>query len=455
MAFDKILVVDDELIIRKSFEAQLRKRRYTVASAENLQEAVAYLNKDQFDLMFLDMHLPDGKGTALLEQLKDSTSKPMVVMVTGHGSIESAVECMKQGAFDYVVKPCSMEQIEVIVKKAEEYVQLVKVNQYFNDELLKTSSLLGESEPMKRLKNLIQKVAVTPATVLVTGENGTGKEVVARELYRLSNLNGKPYVRVNCAAIPENLIESEFFGHEKGAFTGATERRDGRFELANGGTILLDEIGEISLSVQSKLLRVLQEQEFERVGGIKTIQVDVRVIATTNRDLKKAVSEGHFREDLYYRLNVFPIEVPALRERKDDVPLLAESFLQRLSARSGVKFKGFSKEAMSVMCQHDWPGNVRELHNTIERAVILASPGAYIYPEDLALNLVSKCNLIGNTLQPASIKKRVTLSEEKKKILEAIEKTAGNLDKIAQSLDWPICELKTKISRHKIKIPIF
>jgi len=385
MAFDKILVVDDELIIRKTLEAQLRKKRYVVACASDLEQAKQYLSKDQFDLIFLDLNLPDGQGTAILDALNEKPDAPMVVMITGQGTIESAVDCMRKGVFDYIVKPCSMEQIDVILKKAESYTQLVKVNQYFNNQLLGTDELIGETQPMLYLKSLIQKVATTSTTVLVTGENGTGKEVVAREIYRLSHLNGKPYVRVNCAAIPESLIESEFFGHEKGAFTGATDRRDGRFELAHGGTLLLDEIGEVSLSVQAKLLRVLQEHEFERVGGNKTIKVNVRVIATTNKDLHKAVAAGQFREDLYYRLNVFPLVVPALRNRLDDIPLLANNFLNRLSTGSGLKFKGFEPDALLCLKQHNWPGNVRELHNVIERAVILGEPNHSIKTKDLGL----------------------------------------------------------------------
>lgn len=396
MAFEKLLVVDDELMIRKSLEAQLRKKRYIVASAGTLAEVRSYLERDHFDLIFLDVRLPDGEGTALLAELNQQPNAPMVVMITGHASIESAVECIKNGAFDYIVKPCSLDQINVVLKKAENYSQLVKVNRYFNDQLLQETDLVGLSQPMDHLRQMIHKVASTEATVLVTGENGTGKELVAREIYRLSQLSNKPYVRVNCAAIPENLIESEFFGHEKGAFTGASERREGRFELANGGTILLDEIGEVSLSLQAKLLRVLQEQEFERVGGSKSIQVNVRVIATTNRDLQKAVQEGNFREDLFYRLNVFPIRVPALRERKDDIPLLAQTFLDRLARKQGRQITGFTEDALELLKRHDWPGNVRELHNTIERAVILHEKGSLIEFDSLGLcgaqNLIHSVN---------------------------------------------------------------
>ena len=269
---------------------------------------------------------------------------PMVVMMTGYGSVESAVSCMQMGAFDYVVKPFSFEQIEVVVDKVASFDKMRRVTKYYVEESdPRSSDIVGESQPVKELKTLVGKVAKTEATVLITGENGTGKELVARELYRSSLLAKQPYIRVNCAAISETLMESEFFGHEKGSFTGATERREGRFELADGGTILLDEISEISSALQAKLLRVLQEKEFERVGGNKTIQVKVRVLATTNRNLLEEVEKGKFREDLYYRLNVFPIAVPPLRERGDDILLLAKTFLGRHAMRHGIKKLSFLK----------------------------------------------------------------------------------------------------------------
>jgi DNA-binding NtrC family response regulator len=311
---------------------------------------------------------------------------PLVVVITGYGTIESAVECMRKGAFDYVVKPCSMDEIEVIIKKAEAFSQLVKVNRYFSNEQTTTTEIIGDSPVMKQLRTMIKKVAATEATVLITGENGTGKELVAGELYRLSPRANQPFIKVNCAAISETLIESEFFGHEKGAFTGAAQRREGRFELANNGTILLDEIGEIPPRLQAKLLRVLQEREFERVGGNRTIKVDVRVLATTNRNLLREVQKGNFREDLYYRLNVFPIEVPPLRERGPDIALIAQSFLERFARKHGLKKSpGFSKSAMDLIMRHNWPGNVRELQNTIERAVILSDPDQPLQPYALGV----------------------------------------------------------------------
>lgn len=386
MVFDKIIVLDDELIIRKTLESLLRKKRYSVASAGTLAEAEAFLAKDSFDLMFVDVNLPDGKGTEILERFYNKPEAPIIIMMTATGTIESAVECMKNGAFDYISKPFDEEHIQVLIKKAQNYKQLIKVNEYLVEEQNDGKvEIIGESEPIQRLKELIKKVSVTEATVLITGENGTGKELIAQELHRLSNLSKQPFIKVNCAAIPETLIESEFFGHEKGSFTGATQKREGRFELANNGTILLDEIGELPMSLQAKLLRVLQEKEFERVGGTKTIKVNVRVIASTNRDLLEEVKKGNYREDLYYRLNVFPIHSPALRERKDDVLLLAEQFLARHCAKHGIQLKGFAKDAKSAIEKHDWPGNVRELQNCIERAVILSDPNTLIKAESLIL----------------------------------------------------------------------
>ena len=379
MAIEKIVVVDDELMIRKSLETQLRNKRYSVASASNLKGARKILGRDSFDLVFLDLRLPDGEGTDLLEEIVAKPDGPMVVMMTGYGSVESAVTCMQMGAFDYVVKPFSFDQIEVVVDKVASFDKMRRVTKYYVEESdSRSSDIVGISEPIEGLKNLVNKVAKTEATVLITGENGTGKELVARELYRNSMLAKQPYIRVNCAAISETLMESEFFGHEKGAFTGATERREGRFELADGGTILLDEISEIAPSLQAKLLRVLQEKEFERVGGNKTIEVRVRVLATTNRNLLREVEEGNFREDLYYRLNVFPISVPPLRDRGNDILLLANTFLDRHAKRHGVHEISFSKSCEKAILQHEWPGNVRELENAVERAVILAEPNKKI-----------------------------------------------------------------------------
>src|SRR5512137_292250 len=356
MPIEKIIVLEDDLIVRKSLEQQLRYRRYDVASAGTIAAAEELLAKDNFDLMIVDVRLPDGDGTDLLKQIQSRPSKPIVVMISGFGTVDLAVECMSNGAFTFLTKPFSPEQLLVTLKKAEEHTQLVKVAQHLSagEDEDTGSEILGKSKAVEDLRQLIRKVARTQATVLIQGESGTGKELVARALYRQSPRANAPFIKLNCAAIPENLIESEFFGHEKGAFTGAINKREGRFELAHSGTILLDEISEISPTVQAKLLRVLQERELERVGGNRTIKVDVRVIATTNRNLEQSVERKEFRQDLYFRLNVVPIVVPPLRDHKEDVPLLAEQFRLRFASKHGVEVKGISDGCMKALVEHSW-----------------------------------------------------------------------------------------------------
>ncbi|MFA6290058.1 MAG: sigma-54 dependent transcriptional regulator [Opitutaceae bacterium] len=373
MSLEKILVIDDEPLVRRSVEDILKARRLQTSSAGTLAAAETLLGKETFDLVLLDVRLPDGDGQRFLEQVMALPNHPLVVMMTGHGSIESAVGCMRAGAFDYVIKPFQPAQIDMILRKADNYSQLIKVNRYFSERGgVDGEPMLGRSPAMLRVRQMIERVAPTDATVLVTGENGSGKEMVAQEVYRNSPRRAEPYIKVNCAALSEQLIESELFGHEKGAFTGAIERREGRFELANRGTLLLDEVSELPLNLQSKLLRVIQEREFERVGGTKTIKVNVRILATSNRDLQLFMERGLFRSDLYYRLNVFPLVVPPLRERPDDIDLFAESFLRRFARKHGMRLPGFSDHAMAALREYPWPGNVRELQNTIERAVILS-----------------------------------------------------------------------------------
>ena len=467
MAIEKIVVVDDEMMIRKSLETQLRNKRYSVASAKDLKGARKILSRDAFDLVFLDMRLPDGDGMELLEELAVKADGPMVVMMTGFGSVESAVACMQAGAFDYVLKPFSFDQVEVVVDRAASFDKMKLVNRYYVEEEGSTASeIIGQSPAIKHLKEMVMKVAKTEASVLVTGENGTGKELVAKELHKNSLLTDQPYIRVNCAAISETLMESEFFGHEKGSFTGATQRREGRFELADGGTILLDEISEIALSLQAKLLRVLQEKEFERVGGDKTIQVKVRVLTTTNRNLIEEVQKGNFREDLYYRLNVFPIEVPPLRDRVEDIPLLAETFLARQARKHGLSKAKFSKQSLRAMLAHTWPGNVRELENAIERAVILAEQGKAIGPDLLGLGT----NSVMLTARPSSSVKAPngalaahlkegsgeieipTMEEiEREHILLALESTGGNRTKTADLLEINVRTLRNKIRQYKLE----
>ncbi len=482
MSFEKVLIVEDEPVVRNLQTEIFTRRKFTVATAETLSQAETLLARESFDLVMLDIRLPDGDGQQFLERLATLPERPLVVMVTGYGSIESAVACMRAGAFDYVLKPFTPSQIDIIIKKAQGYRQLLQVNRLLSDQQgEEEGAIVGKSPVMLRLRQLIERVAPTDATVLITGENGTGKEMVARELYRRSPRRQHPFIKVNCAAISENLIESEFFGHERGAFTGATERREGRFELANQGTLLLDEVSEIPANLQAKLLRVLQEREFERVGGNRTIKVNVRILATSNRDLLSYVEKGAFRQDLYYRLNVFPVHVPALRERTDDILPLAEHFLARFARKLGIKVAGFSESALAAMLAYRWPGNVRELQNTIERAVILTEQGRAVSAAALGLPTMGAAISPGEALLNSSIPfdfeqsaaaspgqpaapnghaagaglvdadgKVLTIAElEKQAIKAALQQTAGNRTKAAELLGISIRTLRNKLQEYR------
>ena len=460
MPIEKIIVLEDDLIVRKSLEQQLRYRRYDVASASNIAAAQELLAKDNFDLMIVDVKLPDGEGTDFLKSLQTRPTKPLVVMISGFGTVDLAVECMSNGAFTFLTKPFSPEQLAVTLKKAEEHTQLLKVNQYLSHAEDEESGyeLLGQSPVMEQLRQLIRKVARTQATVLIQGESGTGKELVARALYRQSPRASAPFIKLNCAAIPENLIESEFFGHEKGAFTGAINKREGRFELAHSGTILLDEISEISPTVQAKLLRVLQEREFERVGGNRTIKVDVRVIATTNRRLEESVERKEFRQDLYFRLNVVPVVIAPLRERKEDIAILSDQFRQRFTRKHGIEVHGISKACLEALMDHSWPGNVRELQNVIERAVILCSDGGQLEPAHLGIGKAEKSpvgeSVASEVAVPASSSNGqfLTLSElEKHHILAALKQCKGNRTHAAKLLSISIRTLRNKLNEYNFK----
>ncbi len=458
MPIEKIIVLDDEELVRRGLEHQLRFRRYEVVGVGTVAAAREALAKDNFDLIFLDVRLPDGEGTDLLRELQDYPQKPLAVIVTGFGSVESAVECMRNGAFDYLIKPFTSDQLEVTLKKAEEFTQLLKLNRYLSREENEDtgSELLGQSNVMEHLRRLIRKVAPTQATVLIAGESGTGKELVARALYRESPRAHAPFIKVNCAAIPESLIESEFFGHEKGAFTGALNRREGRFELAHGGTILLDEVSEISPQVQAKLLRVLQEHELERVGGSRTIKVDVRVLATTNRHLEESVRRKEFRQDLFFRLNVFPIHVPPLRQRKDDLTFLAQQFTQRFSRKHGVKVHGLSADCINSLESHDWPGNVRELQNVIERAVILCGDSGLLEADHLGFTqartpstVETPIAQVNSSVPLAPAQEFISLAElERRHILAALELTKGNRTHAAKHLGISIRTLRNKLHEY-------
>jgi len=430
MAIEKVIVIDDEPIIRRSLELQFRQKRLSVTLCSTIAETEKQIAKDSFDLMFVDVRLPDGDGTDLLNRLAPRPEKPLIVVMTGYGTIESAVSCIRAGAFDYIIKPFSASQIDVILRKAESFNQALRISQILARESIDTAPLIGENQLVHQMRQMIQKVAPTEATVLISGENGTGKELVATEIFRASARAQLPFIKVNCAAISDTLIESEFFGHERGAFTGATEKREGRFELANNGTILLDEISEISLKLQAKLLRVLQEREFERVGGNRTIKVNVRVLATTNRDLQRSVEQQEFRQDLYYRLNVVPIFIPDLKDRREDIPLLVHHFLEKFAQQHGEQCRRFSNEAMRVLMTHVWPGNVRELENAIEHALTMGS-GDILMPEDLPGSVTRPER---DLVEEAALDDASLADVERRYILRVLEKTGGHQIRTAEVL---------------------
>lgn len=455
MAIEKVLVVDDEPIIRKSFEELLRGKRYGVTAVGTLHSAEKLLKRDPFDLIFLDLRLPDGEGTELLSLIAKQSTRPLTIMMSGFGSVEIAVECMRHGAFDYLIKPFSLSQVEVLVRKAENYQQVLKVCERLTAQGSDSSDLMGESTAIRALRARLRKVAPTEATVLIQGEPGSGQELAAHEIYRASSRTHAPYLTVDCAgAAPDNL-ESVLFGHEKGAFPAAIERREGQLELADSGTLLLAEIGEMPLHLQAKLLRFLQDREFGRMGGVKSLKADVRLIATTQRDLQQAVADGTFREDLYYRLGVFPLDVPPLRDRRTDIAALARSFLTRLARRHGIATPGFSEEAMALLTAHPWPGNDHELHTVIARAVLLTKPNTAV--QSSALGLPSPDAIIGSH-EPVEVvcpaEPILSLSElEKAHILRALEHTGGHRTKAAALLQISIRTLRNKLNEYRAGSP--
>ncbi|MDY6909395.1 MAG: sigma-54 dependent transcriptional regulator [Thermodesulfobacteriota bacterium] len=386
---ERILVVDDEASIVQSLSGVLEDEGYQVLSAGSGEEALKEIRKEPPDLVLLDIWLPGMDGLTVLERLKRTSPGIPVIIISGHGNIETAVKATRMGACDFVEKPLSIERILVSVQNALQISRLEAENRLWRQKAEKHYDITGESPAIKALRDQIARAAPSNATVLVTGENGTGKELVARSIHRLSGRRDQPLVEVNCAAIPEELIESELFGHEKGAFTGAQERRRGKFDLADGGTLFLDEIGDMSLKTQAKILRIIQEQAFERVGGTRTIRVDVRIVAATNKDLQQEIVAGRFRQDLYFRLNVIPIHVAPLRERVEDIPLLVEDFLAELAQESALGRKRIAPAVYGYLQRHPWPGNVRELKNFVERLVIM-TPGPEIEVKDLPADFLDQ-----------------------------------------------------------------
>jgi two-component system, NtrC family, nitrogen regulation response regulator NtrX len=367
----KILIIDDEKSIRNTLNEILSYEGYEVAEAQDGNEGIKLAGKDKFDIILSDIKMPKMDGIEVLEKLQEITPDTPVVMISGHGNIDTAVEAIRKGAFDYISKPLDLNRMLVTIRNALDRSVLEKETRTLKRKIYKTTDIVGESEPIQRIKEMIDKVAPTDARVLITGANGSGKELVARWIHEKSNRSSSPLVEVNCAAIPSELIESELFGHEKGSFTSAIKQRIGKFEQANNGTLFLDEIGDMSLPAQAKVLRVLQDGKISRVGGEKDFSVNVRVIAATNKDLRSEIEKGNFREDLYHRLSVIVIHVPSLNERKDDIPLLADYFMEIICSEYGAPVKEFSKDAYEELKKIDWTGNIRELRNVVERLIIL------------------------------------------------------------------------------------
>jgi two-component system response regulator AtoC len=386
---DKILVVDDDEELRRMLVDYLSSQGHTVLGTRSTLQAHEALKSDSFDIVMADLRLEDGNGLDLLRQVRQISPRTYGILMTGYATMDTAVEAIRIGLFDYLIKPVLPAQLNLLLQRLESLRQLQSENLYLRQAQVQDVSsgnvVWGRSALMQDILEMVKKVAATHATVLIQGESGTGKEVVAHAIMQNSPRANMPFVKVNCAAVPETLLESEFFGHEKGAFTGAVARREGRFETANGGTLLLDEIAEIPMSLQVKLLRVLQEREFERVGGNKTLRVDVRLIASTNRDLQEEVRRGNFREDLYYRLNVVPINLPPLRLRGDDLSDLIEFYVAHFARKHGKNVTGVSPDSMVRLKSYRWPGNVRELQNTLERAVIMSTQEGSIEVPDFAL----------------------------------------------------------------------
>ena len=366
----KILVIDDERPIRNSLKEILGDEGYTVETAESGAQALELVDKEKFDVIFCDIKMPGMDGMEVLSKLQEEGVEAAVIMISGHGDIDTAVDCMKKGAFDFIQKPLDLNRILITIKNATERVNLVKENKILKKKVY-GQQMIGESEPIRHIRDIIAKVAPTDARVLITGSNGSGKELVARSLHQQSDRSQMPYIEVNCAAIPSELIESELFGHEKGSFTSAIRQYKGKFEQADGGTLFLDEIGDMSLAAQAKVLRVLQEKKLSRVGSDKDIEVNVRVVAATNKDLKAEIEKGNFREDLSHRLSVILIRVPSLDERKDDIPLLVNYFVEQICAESGKPVRPFTPGAVTMLQEKTWPGNIRELRNVVERLLIL------------------------------------------------------------------------------------
>lgn len=446
----KILVIDDEAAICEVLSASLRDDGYEVATAQDGARGLAAIAEFRPDIVLLDIWMPgEMDGLEVLHRAKGRFPDVQIIMMSGHGTIETAVKATKLGAWDFVEKPLSMDKIAILIKNILSFKSEQSEKKALLNKLRKNIALVGNSEPMVNLKKMIARVAPSSSWILITGENGTGKELVAQNIHYLSPRASRPFVEVNCAAIPTELIESELFGYEKGAFTGADQPKKGKFDLANGGTLFLDEIGDMSLEAQAKVLRILQERSFQRVGGTQNIEVDVRVIAATNKDLRFEMSEGRFREDLFYRLNVIPFHVPSLRERREDIPILITHFSEQFAKEGGYNMKIFSDQAMDRLQRYSWPGNVRELRNFVERLYIL-TPGDFVDVHDLRSSGLPQEMETGAEDERTFREARARF--EKEFLLQKIAENNGNISKTAELIGLERSYLHRKIKSYGIEV---
>ena len=451
---ETILVVDDEESIRLSLEGILLDEGFRPLFASNGEDAISVAQEEDPDLILLDIWMPGIDGLETLTRIREQRPHQPIIMMSGHGTIETAVKATRLGAYDFIEKPLSLEKVLLSIQNAMKVGQLVAENQALKAKINKEHEMIGESRPIQLLKKQIAMAAPSHGWVLITGENGTGKELVARAMHHQSTRADQPFVEVNCAAIPEELIESELFGHEKGAFTGATAARKGKFDQANGGTLFLDEIGDMSLKTQAKILRILQEKKFERVGGNRTIEVDVRVIAATNKDLENEIREGNFREDLYFRLNVLPFHVPPLRERKEDIERLANHFLNYFCSQESREIKTISVAALQALCNYNWPGNIRELKNLIERMVIMTPEQRIDYE-----HLPATIRKAGGTAEPSFSLGTVPVVSyreakelfEKQFLQQKLEENNWNISRTAEEIGLERSNLHRKIKSYGLE----
>jgi DNA-binding NtrC family response regulator len=449
--FETILLVEDEANSRKGLTQFLQGLDYDVMTASNGKEALELFKKESPDLVISDIRMPEMDGITLLESIKTEAPSAKVILLTAYGSVEDAVKAMKKGAFYYLTKPINLEELEFLVKKAFSSHQMEEENRELKQELFRErydqGRLIAQSQKMVELLKTVDKIAASNASVLIEGESGTGKELIARRIHELSPRRQHPFIAVHCAALTDTLLSSELFGHEKGAFTGATDRKKGRFERAHQGSLFLDEIGEISKDTQVKLLRVLQEGEFERVGGTKTIKVDVRLIAATNKTLLDEVQQQKFREDLYYRINVIYLKVPPLRERKEDIPPLVDSFIQQYAALNAKKIRGIAKDALEALVQYNWPGNIRELKNIVERMIVLSS-GELLTLEQIPDDIRQGRPQTSGAASLDGISK--ITDAEKELIQKALQETRGNKSTAAEKLGISRRTLYRKLEEYKL-----